>query len=65
VLWHDGTTVLHEIGVRLFLEMPPGRTLTNLAAEAFDDARAIALEDSRIDDVEFLAAREASRDEAR
>jgi malonate decarboxylase epsilon subunit len=65
VLWHDGTTVLHEIGVRLFLEMPPGRTLTNLAAEAFDDARAIALEDSRLDDVEFLAAREASRDEAR
>jgi malonate decarboxylase gamma subunit len=60
VLWRDATTVLHEVGVKLFLEMPPGHTLTNLAAEAFDDARALALEDNRLDTVEVLAAREAA-----
>ncbi len=65
VLWRDATTVLHEVGVRLFLEMPPGHTLTNLAAEAFDDARALALEDNRLDTVEFLAAREAAFDGTR
>jgi len=65
VLWSDAVTVLHEVGVRLFLEMPPGHTLTNLAAEAFEDARALALEDNRLDTIEVLAAREAASDEAR
>jgi malonate decarboxylase epsilon subunit len=64
VLWRDATTVLHEVGVRLFLEMPPGHTLTNLAAEAFEDARALALDENRLDTVEFLAAREAAVDGA-
>jgi malonate decarboxylase epsilon subunit len=31
VRWHDATTVLKELGCRLFLEMPPGHTLTELA----------------------------------
>lgn len=65
VLWRDATDVLHEVGVRLFLEMPPGHTLTNLAAEAFDDARALALDDNRLDTVEFLAAREAASEGSR
>jgi hypothetical protein len=44
--------------------MPPGHTLTNLAAEAFEDARALALDENRLDTVEFLAAREAAVDGA-
>jgi malonate decarboxylase epsilon subunit len=33
VRWHDATTVLKELGCRLFLEMPPGHTLTELARQ--------------------------------
>jgi malonate decarboxylase epsilon subunit len=32
VRWHDATTVARELGCNLFLEMPPGHVLTDLAA---------------------------------
>jgi malonate decarboxylase epsilon subunit len=49
VRWHDAVTVAYERGVRLFLELPPGRTLTDLASAALPDARCIAFEQIRID----------------
>jgi malonate decarboxylase epsilon subunit len=33
VRWHDATIVAQELGCNLFLEMPPGHTLTDLAKE--------------------------------
>nr|WP_269430988.1 malonate decarboxylase subunit epsilon [Silvibacterium bohemicum] len=33
VRWHDATIVAKELGCNLFLEMPPGHTLTELARE--------------------------------
>ena len=33
VRWHDATIVAEELGCNLFLEMPPGHTLTDLAEE--------------------------------
>jgi malonate decarboxylase epsilon subunit len=33
VRWHDTTIVAEELGCNLFLEMPPGHTLTDLAEE--------------------------------
>jgi malonate decarboxylase epsilon subunit len=33
VRWHDATIVAEELGCNLFLEMPPGHTLTDLATE--------------------------------
>jgi malonate decarboxylase epsilon subunit len=33
VRWHDATVVAEELGCRLFLEMPPGNTLTDLAGK--------------------------------
>ena len=44
VRWHDATCVLYELGTRLFLELPPGHTLTDLAREAFPDAHTLAME---------------------
>lgn len=44
VRWHDSTTVLGELGVTVFVEMPPGRTLTQLAAEALPDIGHVAVE---------------------
>lgn len=63
VLWHDATSVLYETGTRLFIEMPPGHALTNLASSAFDDIRALALEDSRFETVKILAEREMHNDD--
>ena len=43
VRWHDATTMLEELGCRLFLEMPPGRVLTALAREAFPDVKSVPI----------------------
>jgi malonate decarboxylase epsilon subunit len=48
VRWHDASIVLGELGARVFVEMPPGRTLTQLADEALPDVAAVAVEQSTI-----------------
>ncbi|MEJ0003372.1 MAG: malonate decarboxylase subunit epsilon [Pararobbsia sp.] len=48
VRWHDSTVALGELGVHLLVEMPPGRTLTQLASEALPDLLAIAVEQTPI-----------------
>jgi malonate decarboxylase epsilon subunit len=57
VRWHDATTVAYERGVRFFIELPPGHTLTDLASAAFPEARCVASGDTRIDSVIKLAKR--------
>ncbi|SAK80550.1 malonyl CoA-acyl carrier protein transacylase [Caballeronia fortuita] len=44
VRWHDSTIALSELGAKVFVEMPPGQTLTQLAAEALPDAASIAMD---------------------
>jgi malonate decarboxylase epsilon subunit len=55
VLWANATRALYDDGIRLFVEMQPGDALTNLAARAFADARAVALEIDGLDAVVTLA----------
>jgi malonate decarboxylase epsilon subunit len=57
VRWADATGALYEMGVRLFIEMLPGRVLSDLAAAAFPAARAIALETSGLNSAVALALR--------
>jgi malonate decarboxylase epsilon subunit len=57
VHWHDSVTVLYELGVRFFVEPPPGQVLTRLAQEAFPMARAIAAEDVPIRSIVQAALR--------
>jgi malonate decarboxylase epsilon subunit len=57
VRWHDATTLLFELGVRLFVELPPGRVLTDLATAAFPEARAIAVADAGVDSAATLILR--------
>jgi malonate decarboxylase epsilon subunit len=57
VRWHDGTEIMFELGARLFVELPPGRVLTRLAAEAFPEARAVACDGMRLDSVAELVRR--------
>jgi malonate decarboxylase epsilon subunit len=46
VRWHDSTIALSELGANVFVEMPPGQTLTQLATEALPDAASIAMDAS-------------------
>jgi malonate decarboxylase epsilon subunit len=44
VRWHDATTVAKELGCNLFLEMPPGHVLSDLAKENLAEVTAFAVE---------------------
>jgi malonate decarboxylase epsilon subunit len=46
VRWNDATTVLQELGCNLFLEMPPGHTLSDLARQNLRGVHAIPVEAS-------------------
>ncbi|HEX3446136.1 MAG TPA: malonate decarboxylase subunit epsilon [Chthoniobacterales bacterium] len=61
VRWHDATTVAYERGVRLFVELPPGQILSDLASTAFPEARSIALGQMQIDAAVKLIKRRAER----
>jgi malonate decarboxylase epsilon subunit len=61
VRWHDATTVAYELGIRFFIELPPGHTLTDLASTAFPDARSIALSQVEVDSAVKLIKRQAER----
>ncbi len=56
VRWYDATTVLKELGCRLFLEMPPGHVLSDLAREAFPDVRALAVGETSFKHAALAAA---------
>jgi malonate decarboxylase epsilon subunit len=57
VRWHDATTLLFELGVRLFVELPPGHVLTDLATAALPEARAIAVADAGVGSAATLIVR--------
>jgi malonate decarboxylase epsilon subunit len=44
VRWHDSTIALSELGAKIFVEMPPGQTLTSLLADALPGAPAYAMD---------------------
>ncbi|WP_082235307.1 ACP S-malonyltransferase [Halobacillus massiliensis] len=46
VKWHEATSLLYELGVRLFIEMPPGNVLTGLVNQSFSAARGLSISDS-------------------
>jgi len=56
VRWYDATTVLDELGCRLFLEMPPGHVLSELGREAFPDVRTLAVGETSLKDALRLAS---------
>jgi malonate decarboxylase epsilon subunit len=46
VRWHDSMTLLYELGMRFFVELPPGRVLSGLVQQNFAGARTFAAEDA-------------------
>jgi malonate decarboxylase epsilon subunit len=51
VRWHESIELLRELGAHVFVEAPPGVTLSNLIRREFLDARAVAAVDVGIDSV--------------
>jgi malonate decarboxylase epsilon subunit len=48
VRWYDTATVLEELGCALFLEMPPGHVLSELAKEGFPEVKTLAVGESSL-----------------
>ncbi|MGB6984693.1 MAG: acyltransferase domain-containing protein [Candidatus Aquilonibacter sp.] len=46
VRWHDASTMLVEMGARIFVETVPGHVLTDLAQQAFPAVQALAFDDA-------------------
>jgi malonate decarboxylase epsilon subunit len=57
VRWHDATAVLEELGCRLFLEMPPGHVLSDLARESLPEVKILAMSQGTLRGALHLAAR--------
>jgi malonate decarboxylase epsilon subunit len=60
VRWYDATTVLQELGCNLFVEMPPGDVLTNLAKQSISRVRCIALAKNSLSYIVRQAQRNSS-----
>jgi malonate decarboxylase epsilon subunit len=58
VRWHDATTVAKELGCNLFLEMPPGHVLSDLAKENLPGVNALPVERDTLPRVLRLARQE-------
>jgi malonate decarboxylase epsilon subunit len=65
VRWHESVVLLYELGARLFIELPPGRALSNLVRSEFPLARAVAAIDTdRESIVRLVAAQSCSTSSA-
>jgi|KBSMisStandDraft_5_1062788.scaffolds.fasta_scaffold80304_2 malonate decarboxylase epsilon subunit len=51
VRWHESVTLLYELGVRVFVEAPPGQALSNLVKSEFPRARALAAAAVHLDSI--------------
>ncbi|MDQ2822413.1 MAG: malonate decarboxylase subunit epsilon [Pseudomonadota bacterium] len=57
VRWQDATTVLYEMGMRAYFEMPPGTVLTGLAQDSLPDVVARSLDNTPLATIVYLAQR--------
>jgi malonate decarboxylase epsilon subunit len=64
VRWYDATTILKELGCDLFLEMPPGHTLSDLAKENLPGINSLPVEASVLPRVLRLAQMQNANDGA-
>jgi malonate decarboxylase epsilon subunit len=64
VRWYDATTVLQELGCNLFVQMPSGHVLINLAKRAIPQVRCIALAENSLSYIVRQAVRNSSDERA-
>jgi malonate decarboxylase epsilon subunit len=61
VRWHDATTVLQELGCNLFLEMPPGHVLTELAEQNLSGVHSVPVDPAVLPRILRLAQQEEAK----
>jgi len=54
VQWHDATTLLYELGTRIFIETNPSGILSKMAESAFPDADVLAVQEVGTGPVSWL-----------
>jgi len=54
VRWYDATTLLYELGTRIFIEAAPSGVLAKMAISTFPEAKVFALEETNIDTIAWL-----------
>jgi len=64
VRWYDATTILKELGCDLFLEMPPGHTLSDLAEQNLPSINSVPVEASVLPRVLRLIQTQNANDDA-
>jgi malonate decarboxylase epsilon subunit len=60
VRWHEATSLFYEMGIRLFVELPPNQVLTDLATQEFPNARSISVSSMGVRSSCILINREAA-----
>jgi malonate decarboxylase epsilon subunit len=61
VRWYDATTVLEELGCRLFLEMPPGHVLSELAQQNLSGVNSVPVDPAVLPRILRLAHQEEAK----
>jgi malonate decarboxylase epsilon subunit len=61
VRWHDATTVLQELGCNLFLEMPPGHVLSELAEQNLSGVHSVPVDPAVLPRILRLAQQEEGK----
>jgi malonate decarboxylase epsilon subunit len=61
VRWYDATAVLEELGCRLFLEMPPGHVLSELAEENLSGVNSVPVAPAVLPRILRLAQQEEAK----
>jgi malonate decarboxylase epsilon subunit len=54
VRWYDGTSLLYELGTRIFIEMEPAGVLSKIAQSSFPDATVLAMQKDNLDAITWL-----------
>lgn len=52
--WYEGTTLLYELGTRIFIEMAPAGVLAKIAEASFPEANVLAVEDQNMETLKWL-----------
>jgi malonate decarboxylase epsilon subunit len=55
VRWGDATSLLYELGVRTFIEMPPGDVLARLTSKSIPGTRCVAADGLRVNELEAFS----------
>jgi malonate decarboxylase epsilon subunit len=61
VRWHDAATVLQELGCDLFLEMPPGHVLSELAEQNLSGVHSVPVDPAVLPRIFRLAQQEEAK----